>query len=555
MNYLLLLVFVVTPAEAFQNVDVYRIRRISSRASIRQIRSNKRRVVNPPCHEFRSIRSRRFSVPTKDTLPPKTRKEDSHSTKDDDKEVSLVTSLTALSSTDSVTRVDNDILDTVDVDADMTNVFVMMGLIFMVGSLSSLDRVAMSVTLVPMAQEMGLTDTVKGSISSFFSIGYGLGILPAGLMLSQLSPRYIMAAGICLWSLGTIATPFSAAQTGMSLLLFARMMVGASESVVVPTIQRLLSEWVPPDKKSLAVAFVFCGFQTGTILAYSISPWLIDQFEDWRSVFYIYGAAGLLFLIPWLSLSQDSPTKALNDGNDDSPAISNTKTSENNIIFALENAKSVLQSAPWEDFAKSKATWGMFLAHAANNWGLYNNLSWTPTFYAEQYGLNVKESSLLLIVPSIAGAIGGLSAGSIADSVIQNMEERTDDAVTRVRKIFQGLALFGPAVCLSVLASNIPEEPWVAQALFAGAVSLQSFNAAGYGAANQEKAGPKWTGLLYSIMSLPSVVVGTVGVQLTGMILDATEQNWSYIFAINACIYVLGASSFVTLYNSKREFD
>jgi hypothetical protein len=41
----------------------------------------------------------------------------------------------------------------------------------------------------------------------------------------------------------------------------------------------------------------------------------------------------------------------------------------------------------------------MFLAHAANNWGLYNNLSWTPTFYAEQYGLNVQESAFCWLFP------------------------------------------------------------------------------------------------------------------------------------------------------------
>ncbi|KAL3925815.1 MAG: hypothetical protein SGARI_005779 [Bacillariaceae sp.] len=240
---------------------------------------------------------------------------------------------------------------------------------------------------------------------------------------------------------------------------------------------------------------------------------------------------------------------------DSADASKEPSSTKDDIASAIENAKSVMLSAPWQDFAKSKATWGMFLAHAANNWGLYNNLSWTPTFYAEQYGLNVKESALLLVLPSIAGAIGGLSAGSIADSVIQNMEHRTDEAITRVRKIFQGLALFGPAMCLATLASDIPAEPWVAQSLFAAAVAMQSFNAAGYGAANQEKAGPKWTGLLYSITSLPSVVVGTVGVQLTGMILDAMNQNWSYVFAINAAIYVLGASAFVTLYDSKREFD
>ena len=431
----------------------------------------------------------------------------------------------------------------------------MMILIFIAGSLCSLDRVAMSVALVPMSQEMDISDTVKGSISSFFSVGYGLGILPAGLLLSKLSPRSIMAVGICLWSAGTIVTPYSVATGNMSLLLGARTLVGASESVVIPSVQRLLSNWISPEKKSFAVAIVFCGFQFGTILAYSLSPEVIDYFHNWRAVFYLYGGAGLLFLVPWLTLAKDSPIP---------PTEENTredikKISQNPSLTALQknfdDAKQTLLSAPWKDFRESRGVWAMFLAHAANNWGLYNNLSWTPTFYSEQYGLNVKESAFLLVVPSIAGAIGGLTSGKIADYVIQNLENVTNDDISRVRRIFQGVGLLGPAMCLSILASKIPEEPWVAQALFAAAVGLQSFNAAGYGAANQEKAGAKWTGLLYSITSLPSVMVGTFGVFLTGKILDATDQNWTYVFGLNAFVYMLGGLAFISLYDARKEFD
>jgi ACS family sodium-dependent inorganic phosphate cotransporter len=72
----------------------------------------------------------------------------------------------------------------------------------------------------------------------------------------------------------------------------------------------------------------------------------------------------------------------------------------------------------------------MTLAHASNNWGLYNNLAWTPTFYAEQYGLNVKESALLSVLPSVAGAVGGLLAGSTADAFVRFLEENNyKDAV------------------------------------------------------------------------------------------------------------------------------
>jgi len=435
----------------------------------------------------------------------------------------------------------------------------MMILIFIVGSLCSLDRVAMSVALVPMSEEMAISDSVKGSISSFFSVGYGLAILPAGLLLSKLSPRAIMACGICLWSAGTIVTPYSVGTGNMSLLLGARTLVGASESVVIPAVQQLLSNWIPSDKKSFAVAIVYCGFQFGTIMAYSLSPQIIDYFENWRAVFYLYGAAGLLFLVPWLILAKDSPTQATQittSNNKKDPMIDGiVEPLSISIRKNLNDAKEILSSAPWEDFKQSRAVWAMFLAHAANNWGLYNNLSWTPTFYSEQYGLNVKESAFLLIVPSMAGALGGITSGKIADSIIQNMKDVDDDLITRVRRLFQGLALLGPAVCLSILASKIPEEPWVAQILFAAAVGMQSFNAAGYGAANQEKAGAQWTGLLYSVTSLPSVMVGTFGVYLTGKILDETHQNWSYVFGLNAFIYMLGGLAFVLLYDARKEFD
>jgi len=63
------------------------------------------------------------------------------------------------------------------------------------------------------------------------------------------------------------------------------------------------------------------------------------------------------------------------------------------------------------------------------------------------------------------------------------------------------------------------------------------------------------SGLLYSVTTLPGVIFGSVGVYLTGRILDSTHQDWSYVFSLNAAIDVLGAAAFVALYNSKKEFE
>ena len=79
-----------------------------------------------------------------------------------------------------------------------------------VGVISSLDRQAMSVAIVPMSEAMKYSDTVKGSISSIFSLGYTLALLPLGAAQQLVSARLLMAGGVVAWSSFTLLTPASA---------------------------------------------------------------------------------------------------------------------------------------------------------------------------------------------------------------------------------------------------------------------------------------------------------------------------------------------------------
>jgi ACS family sodium-dependent inorganic phosphate cotransporter len=415
--------------------------------------------------------------------------------------------------------------------------------------LSALDRVAMSVAILPLAQEFGFSETIKGQISALFSVGYGIAIVPIGIGLSAWSPRVVMAMGILLWSLATLATPLAATWT-LSALLCARAAVGAAESVVLPALQQLLITWIPASLKSSALALIFSGFASGTVAAYLASPYVMEWTGGWRGLFEVYGTMGLLLLGPWLLLAQDAP-----QGMYISKAVSQESPITSASVFSTwKSALQSVQAAPIKDMLSSRGVQGILIAHAANNWGLYNNLSWSPTFYAEQYGLNVRDSAFLSILPSVAGAVGGIFAGTVSDAWIRQ-SDASDEAITRIRKIFQGIGLYGPAICLLILAQHIPEQPWVAQSLLMGAVGFQACNAAGYGPATQEKAGTTWSGLLYSLTSLPGVILGSLGVYTTGQILDYTHQDWGVVYNVNALVDVVGATGFVALYNSTKEFD
>lgn len=149
----------------------------------------------------------------------------------------------------------------------------------------------------------------------------------------------------------------------------------------------------------------------------------------------------------------------------------------------------------------------------------------------------------------MAGAISGILAALVADKFIEDGSD-----LTIVRRVAQGIGLFGPATCLLLLANNIPETPGTSQLLLTGALALQSFNSAGFGPAAQEKAGELWSGLLYSLTSLPGVAIGSFGVWITGQILDTTGR-WDQVFALNGCINIFAALFFISFYDSRKEFD
>mmetsp|Transcript_3624 Transcript_3624/g.4929 ORF Transcript_3624/g.4929 Transcript_3624/m.4929 type:complete len:571 (+) Transcript_3624:107-1819(+) len=452
-------------------------------------------------------------------------------------------------------EIEKEVFDSNDENFPSKEVLVFIGLCWCVGLLSALDRVAMSVALLPMTQQLGFTESMKGSIASLFSVGYGLFIVPCGLILSQVSPRAVLAVGVFCWSLSTAFTPI-AAMSGFGTLLAVRCTMGAAESVVLPSINKMLIKWIPPERKSLAVATIFSGLQSGTVAAYLISPTILENF-GWQNLFYIYGAIGALWVIPWLLYARDSPNDPTSSDEfqlkQSSTELSIDRSDEKSIADiwsgAMKEGSRILEEAPLREMRQSIPVIAIAVAHAANNWGLYNNLAWSPTFYSETYGLNVRESAFFSVLPPVVGALSGIMAALVADKIIATGAE-----LTVVRRAFQGIGLLGPAACMFCLANHIPETPENAQLLLTGAVAMAAFNSAGYGSATQEKAGEKWSGLLYSLTSLPGVLFGSVGVWITGQILEASGR-WDQVYFLNGSINVLAGIFFIAFYNSKKEYD
>ena len=87
---------------------------------------------------------------------------------------------------------------------------VTLALACVVAAVVALDRVVMSVAILPMAQVYGFDESTKGLVAASFSAGYGVGILPAGALVAARPPALVLGAGLIAWSAAQAATPAAA---------------------------------------------------------------------------------------------------------------------------------------------------------------------------------------------------------------------------------------------------------------------------------------------------------------------------------------------------------
>lgn len=422
--------------------------------------------------------------------------------------------------------------------------YTLMILLFFVTLLGALDRVAMSVAIIPMGVDLSLDETTKGIIAGLFSIGYMFALLPAGLFATLYSPKLLLAMGVAVWSLAQMASPIFA-NISLPSLYLCRFIMGVAEACTVPTVQSFVARWVREEDRSKVLGFVLSGFQLGTVTAYAVSPAILDR-VSWYGLFLVFGAVGFLWVALWLPLAKDNPVnipETSDRSNDKKPALIALKET-------LQRYPSELRSIPWKQIYESRQLKAIAVAHGVQNFGLYINLAWLPTFFNQEYGLNVDESSFFSVGPWIGGAIVSSLAGFLADKLESMQVDRT-----LIRRSAQSISLIIPALVLLLLSNTSDLTANAAVSYFIVATASAAACVAGFGSSIQDICKtPRLTAILYGFTSVPAVLLGSFGVFITGVLVDAFH-DWKIIFTGVATVYCLGAIFYSLNYKAEKLFD
>ncbi|XP_009134563.1 ascorbate transporter, chloroplastic isoform X1 [Brassica rapa] len=383
--------------------------------------------------------------------------------------------------------------------------------------LCNMDRVNMSIAILPMSQQYNWNSATVGLIQSSFFWGYLLTQILGGIWADKYGGKVVLGFGVVWWSIATVMTPI-AAKLGLPFLLVVRAFMGIGEGVAMPAMNNMLSKWIPVSERSRSLALVYSGMYLGSVTGLGFSPMLIQKF-GWPSVFYSFGSLGSIWFLLWLKYAYSSPK--------DDPELSEE---EKKIILGGSKPREPVTVIPWKLILSKPPVWALIISHFCHNWGTFILLTWMPTYYNQVLKFNLTESGLLCVLPWFTMAVLANVGGWIADTLVSR-----GLSITSVRKIMQSIGFLGPAFFLTQLSRV--KTPAMAVLCMACSQGADAFSQSGL-YSNHQDIGPRYAGVLLGLSNTAGVLAGVFGTAATGYILQ--RGSWDDVFKVAVGLYLIG---------------
>jgi len=372
-------------------------------------------------------------------------------------------------------------------------------------------RTAMSVCVPVIAKEMGWTKQISGMALSAFFFGYLSTNVLGGYFADRHGGEKMILYSSTIWATLTIILPyFTTAQTflnsGTFAILATRFFTGCAQGFFFPSLSSLVSKHVRASDKGFVSGVVFSGSSIGTI-ATGFFGSIIMEHSSWRVVFVCIGILSLLWIY-WLRfyyyLSKDT-----------------TPTTTVDLDYKIDTR----EPFPWRVLLRKSSVWAYLIAFFSYGYTFYVLLSWTPAYFHDAFPES--KGWVFNVLPWLASFTVQNVAGYYSNTLMSS-----GTSVTFVRKFYSGMLFLG--TCVFSLLLNTVESFQQALFIMSLTVGVNAFSTSSI-SLNPQDLSPKHAGALFGLGNSVGALGGSIGVYLTGFILEHSG-SWASIFFINALI-------------------
>jgi len=309
----------------------------------------------------------------------------------------------------------------------------------------------------PIQAKLGLSEELFNLAYLAFPATYGLFAIPLARRVDQWGTRLMLTLIALWWSASMLA---SAAVGGLASLVALRLICGAGEAGLFPSISRTLSLWVPYRNRGTAQGAVFCGGHLAAFLTPLLVGYLIDhQHWSWRTVFLAFGMIGLAWALLWAIWFRDTPEQhaGVNALECDTIALDRH----------VPQAESPHGWRFWRHLITHRNMIAIALMYMPNSIGFYFCLTWLGAFLKDSRGMQDVGLNFFIGLPFAVAIAPDLCGGLATDMAVKYFGPRWGRAfVGMAAYIVGGVAL---------LAAAVVHQPQLAGALVAGGIGFNMF--------------------------------------------------------------------------------
>ena len=403
-----------------------------------------------------------------------------------------------------------------------------------------IDRVNISVAIIPMQEQFGWSESQVGIILGSFYFGYMITMTVGGYLADKYGGKKVLGYALLIWSLFTIITPLFAYQ-GLWWLILVRILMGLGEGVTFPSWHSIYARWIPFKERTRAVGFTNSGIAAGTLFGFAVAALIIANYS-WEWVFYSFGLIGVFWYFFWNKIVTSYP--------EDNKYISKDELI---IIKSEAPSKETAPKIPLLRLIRNTPFMAIAIATFCNNWSLYTFLSYLPKYInapVAQGGMGIDLGSNIFIysilIPSLVSMISLILGGYLADNLIKN-----GYGILKVRKSVNSIGFFGSAIFLYLISL---EDSLINVIILLCLINICSGICAGGFGVNHADLGPKYTGSLVGISGSIGMIAAILSPIVAGYVLEITD-TWNSIFYICVGILTFGGTFYLIFASAKEQFE
>jgi MFS family permease len=223
----------------------------------------------------------------------------------------------------------------------------------------------------------------------------------------------------------------------------------------------------------------------------------------WRPMFFAFGLATLIWLLPWQRVVNSLPK-----GHED------------------EHEPMV----PVSRLVGRWSLWAMGIGHACSNYGFYFLLAWLPLYLVQQRGLSIQEMTLLATLGYAVQAAAALTWGHISDRWTRS--GRSEAKMRRAMLIAGQLVLSASILGIALSQSMVT----VAILLCLAGAATASLSCNLYAVA-QMFAGPRAAGTWIGFQNAVGNLSGILQPIIAGILIDSSGYDGAFYLAAGVAAF------------------